>query len=89
MSQGCGVAMTCGIGHRCGSDPALLWLWRRQAAPAPTRPLAWKPLYAVGMALKDKKERKKEKKKSKQTIKNEYQRLRKQKWFLLAKAGAI
>ena len=38
-----------------------LWLWRRLAAVAPTRPLAWEPPYAVGMALerqKDKKERK-------------------------------
>ena len=22
--------MGCGVGHRCGSDPALLWLWCRQ-----------------------------------------------------------
>ena len=21
--------MSCGVGRRCGSDPALLWLWRR------------------------------------------------------------
>ena len=20
--------MSCGVGHRCSSDPALLWLWR-------------------------------------------------------------
>ena len=26
---------SCGIGHRCGSDPILLWLWHRPAAAAP------------------------------------------------------
>ena len=28
-------------------DPALLWLWRRLAATAPIRPLAWEPPYAA------------------------------------------
>ena len=37
---------------------ALLWLWCRQAAIAPIRPLAWEAPYALGAALK-KKERKK------------------------------
>ena len=36
-------------------DPALLWLWRRPAATAPTRPLAWEPPYAMGVTLKKKK----------------------------------
>ena len=27
-----GVAASCGVGHRCGLDPALLWLWCRLAA---------------------------------------------------------
>ena len=31
-------------------DPALLWLWRRLAATAPTGPLAWEPPYATGAA---------------------------------------
>ena len=31
---------------------ALLWLWRRLAATAPIRPLAWEPPYAAGGALK-------------------------------------
>ena len=35
-------------------DPALLWLWCRPAATALVRPLAWKPPYAVGTALKSK-----------------------------------
>ena len=36
----------------------LLWPWRRLAAAAPVRPLAWKPPYALGAALKSKKEKK-------------------------------
>ena len=37
---------------RCGSNPALLWLWHRPGAVAPIRPLAWEPPYATGVALK-------------------------------------
>ena len=44
--------MSCGVGHRRGSDLALLWLWRRLAAMASIGPLAWEPPYAVGAALK-------------------------------------
>ena len=44
--------MSCGIGHRRGSDPELLLLWRRLAATAPIPPLVWEPPYAAGMALK-------------------------------------
>ena len=43
--------MSCGIGHRRGSDPALLWLLRRLVAPALIRSLAWEPPYATGAAL--------------------------------------
>ena len=32
-------------------DAVLLWLWRRPAAIAPIRPLAWEPPYATGEAL--------------------------------------
>ena len=39
LTQRAGVS--CGIGHRHGSDPVLLWLWHRPAAVAPIRPLAW------------------------------------------------
>ena len=39
-------------------DPALLWLWRRPAALAPIRPLAWEPPYASGVALKRQKDKK-------------------------------
>ena len=43
--------VSCGVGHRGGSDLALLWLWRRLVATAPIRPLAWEPPYATGAAL--------------------------------------
>ena len=44
--------MSCGVGHRCGSDLALLWLWHGPEATALIRPLAWEPPYAAGVALK-------------------------------------
>ena len=46
--------MSCGGGHRCGSDQALLWLWCRPAAEAPIRPLALEHLYATGATKKKK-----------------------------------
>ena len=39
----------------CGSDPTLLWLWRRPAATAPIPPLAWEAPYTAGAAIKRKK----------------------------------
>ena len=48
--KGFGIAMSYGVGCRHGSDPALLWLWRRPEATAPIRPLAWEPPYAAGAA---------------------------------------
>ena len=69
--------MSCGVGCRRGSDPALLWLWRRPVATAPIQSLAWEPPYAAGAAqeiattttttTKDKKK----KKQNKQTKKHE------------------
>ena len=53
--------MSYGVGHRCGSDPTLLWWWCRPEAAAPIRPLIWEPPYAVGVALKRQKIKKKEK----------------------------
>ena len=44
--------MSCGVGRRCGSDLALLWLWRRPAAIAPIHPLSWELPCATGVALK-------------------------------------
>ena len=52
MGSGSGVALSCGVGHRRGSDPMLLWLWYRRAAVVPTQPLAWELPYAAGAALK-------------------------------------
>ena len=46
--------MSCGVGCRCPSDPALLWLWHRLAAIAPIGPLAWELLYAAGADLESK-----------------------------------
>ena len=54
--------MSCGVGHRRGSDPVLLWLWCRPEATALIRPLAWEPPYAVGVALEEAKQIKKKKK---------------------------
>ena len=46
--------MSCEVGGRHGSDPALLrlWLWRRPVAAAQIQPLASEPPYAMDMALK-------------------------------------
>ena len=52
--------MSCGVDSRCSSDLALLRLWHRPEAVAPSGTLAWEPPYAAGVALKSKK-RKKEK----------------------------
>ena len=47
----CSFAVSCGVGHRHGSDPALLWLWRRPAATAPIRSFARALPYAAGKML--------------------------------------
>ena len=54
--------MSCSVGHRRGSDPTLLWLWRRPVAVALIGPLAWEPPYAAGEALKGQKTKKKKRK---------------------------
>ena len=54
--------MNCGVGHRRGLDPELLWLWCRSVATAPIQHLAWEPSYAMGAIPKRKKKKKKEKK---------------------------
>ena len=45
------LPLSCGVGCRCGSDPALLWLWHRLAATVPIKPLAWEPPYVMGAPL--------------------------------------
>ena len=54
--------MSCGVGHRRGSDPELLWLWHRPVAAIPIGPLAWEPPYAAGAAQEIAKKTKKKKK---------------------------
>ena len=56
-----GVAVSCGVGCRCSSDPALLWLWHRPAAVALIQPLAWELPCTLGAALKKNKNQKKKK----------------------------
>ena len=58
------LPVRCGVGCRCGSDLALLWLWRRPVATAPIRPLAWEPPYATREQPKKWHKEKKEKKRN-------------------------
>ena len=53
--KGFGIAVSSGIGHRCGSDLMLLWLWHRLAPVFLTGSLAWEPPYATGADIKKKK----------------------------------
>ena len=64
--------MSCGVDCRRGSDPALLWLWRRPVATAAIRPLAWEPPYAAGADQRNSKKDKKKKKKKKKYNKKKY-----------------
>ena len=57
--------MSCGVGHRQGLDPALLWLWYRLAAVTPIQPLTWELPYAAAVALKSKKKKEKKERKEK------------------------
>ena len=43
--------MTCGVGLRRNSEPALLGLWHRPGTIAPIRPLACELPYSTGAAL--------------------------------------
>jgi len=74
VGKGSSIAMSCGIGCRHGSDPALLWLWLwcRLVTTAPIGPLAWEPLHVAGAALEKakKKKKKKKRKKEKEEIKS-------------------
>ena len=53
--------MSCGVGHRHGSYPTLLWLWCRQAAITLIQPLAWELPQARRFSPKKPKEKKKKK----------------------------
>ena len=61
VGQRSGVAVSCGVGCRRGSDPVLLWLWCRPVAIALIQPLPWEPPYVTGVALKKTKRLKKKK----------------------------
>ena len=63
MGQGSGVAVSCAVGPRRGSDPKFLWLWRRPEATAPIRPLAWETSICHGCGLKNRKKKTEKKKK--------------------------
>ena len=54
LVKGSVAAVSCGVGHRHGSDLVLLQLWPRPAAVATIQPLAWKFPYATSMAVKKK-----------------------------------
>ena len=58
--------MSCGVGHRRGLDPELLWC--RLVATALIRPLAQEPPYATGEALENVKQKDKKKQKTKKTL---------------------
>ena len=60
--KGSGVAASCGVGCRCGSDLVLLWLWCRPLITCLIRPLAWEPPCAADAVLKRPKKKKKKKK---------------------------
>ena len=53
--------MSCGVGHRSGLDPTLLWLWYRLASIALIWPLAWELPYTVGAYLERKEKKQKNK----------------------------
>ena len=48
--------MSCSVGHGCGLDLVLLWLWCRLAAATLIQPLAWELPYVMGEALKRQKQ---------------------------------
>ena len=60
--------MSCGVGHRWGSDFTLLWLCYRQVATLQFD-LDWEPPYAAGVALE-----KTERQKTKQNKQNKKQK---------------
>ena len=54
VGWGSGIAVSCSVGHRCGLDTSLLWLWHRLVVTAPIQPLAWEPPNAIGCSPKSK-----------------------------------
>ena len=60
--------MSCDVGYRHGSDPVLLWLWRRLETTALSQPLAWEPSYAAGAALEKTQRQKQTKKRPRRVL---------------------
>ena len=60
--------MSCGVGCRHGSDLTCLWLWCRPMATALIQPLAWEPPFAMGVALKRKKDKKRKRRKKRKSF---------------------
>ena len=61
----------------------ILWLWRRPAAAAPIRSLAWELPYGMGTALKKKKKKKKKEREKKKKKKKKKKRIkRKEKSYI-------
>ena len=58
-----GIAVSCGIGHRCLLDLVLLWLWCRPVATATIWPVGWELPCAKGAAPKTWRKRQKNKNK--------------------------
>ena len=52
VGWGSGIAVSCGVGRKLGSNPTLLWMWLWPAATAPIQSLPWEPPYDRGVALK-------------------------------------
>ena len=52
VNEGSGIAVSCAVGHRHGSDFALLWLWHRLAAVAAIQLLTWELPHVMSAALK-------------------------------------
>ena len=60
LLSGSGIAMSCDVGHRSGSDLVRLWLW--PADVAPIQPLVWELPYAMGTPMKSEGKKKKDRK---------------------------
>ena len=71
MGEGFGIAVSCGVGCRHCSDPALLWLWHGPASIVLIRPLAWEPPYAAGAAQVIAKRQKQKQQKQKNSCPNQ------------------
>ena len=56
MGYGSHIAVSCGVGRSCGSEPVAVAVGRPVAA-APIQHLAWELPYATGVALKRKKKK--------------------------------